>query len=200
MSYTGRKPSSAPLTITSAGIENGTIEEVDLNAALSGKINDKYTQAETDAKIVELAPTPDLSGLVDLTTAQSVGGVKTFTSFPVTPSAAPTTNYQVANRKFVLDNDLGVGQTWQNVTASRSVGVTYTNTTGKPIQIAVHGALNVNGAFEILINGTAVASSPSAFTNGARIALSPVIIPNGSNYSVTYAGNTGTVTLWDELR
>ena len=41
---------------------------------------------------------------VDLTTNQSVGGVKTFTSFPVTPSAAPTTNYQVVNKKYVDDS------------------------------------------------------------------------------------------------
>lgn len=40
---------------------------------------------------------------VDLTTNQTVGGVKTFTSFPVTPGTAPTTNYQVANKKYVDD-------------------------------------------------------------------------------------------------
>jgi hypothetical protein len=41
---------------------------------------------------------------VDLTTNQSIGGIKTFTSFPVTPSSAPTSNYQVANKKYVDDN------------------------------------------------------------------------------------------------
>ena len=30
---------------------------------------------------------------------------------------------------------VGVGQTWQNLTGSRSSGVTYTNSTGKPIQV-----------------------------------------------------------------
>ena len=29
--------------------------------------------------------------------------MKTFNSFPITPSSAPTTDYQVANRKFVTD-------------------------------------------------------------------------------------------------
>lgn len=37
----------------------------------------------------------------------------------------------------VLPNTLGVGQTWQNVTASRSSDVAYQNTTGGPIQIAI---------------------------------------------------------------
>jgi len=41
---------------------------------------------------------------VDLTTAQTVAWVKTHSSFPVTPSSAPTTDYQVANKKYVDDN------------------------------------------------------------------------------------------------
>lgn len=40
---------------------------------------------------------------VALTGDQTVAGVKTFSSFPVTPSSAPTTDYQVANKKFVAD-------------------------------------------------------------------------------------------------
>jgi len=43
------------------------------------------------------------SGHVDTTGNESISGVKTFGSFPVTPSAAPTTDYQVANKKFVED-------------------------------------------------------------------------------------------------
>jgi len=38
-----------------------------------------------------------------LTDAQSVAGVKTFSSFPITPSSAPTTDYQVSNKKYVDD-------------------------------------------------------------------------------------------------
>lgn len=36
--------------------------------------------------------------------AQTVAWIKTFSSFPVTPSSAPTTDYQVANKKYVDDN------------------------------------------------------------------------------------------------
>lgn len=35
---------------------------------------------------------------------QTINDVKTFTSFPITPSSAPTTDYQVANKKYVDDN------------------------------------------------------------------------------------------------
>ena len=34
---------------------------------------------------------------------QTVAGIKTFSSFPVTPSSAPTSNYEVANKKYVDD-------------------------------------------------------------------------------------------------
>jgi len=47
---------------------------------------------------------PDASGTAVLSgPASNITGVKTFESFPVTPASAPTTDYQVANRKFTLD-------------------------------------------------------------------------------------------------
>lgn len=39
--------------------------------------------------------------------AQTINGIKTFGSFPVTPSSAPTNDYQVANKKYVDDNTMG---------------------------------------------------------------------------------------------
>lgn len=48
---------------------------------------------------------------VDLTSAQTVAGVKTFSSFPITPSSAPTTNYQAANKKYVDDQIAGISST-----------------------------------------------------------------------------------------
>jgi hypothetical protein len=66
------------------------------------------TQAPYAGNIVSL----DSSGVMrylDLTTFvrtsgnQTVGGIKTFSSFPVTPSSAPTLDYEVANKKFVED-------------------------------------------------------------------------------------------------
>lgn len=45
-------------------------------------------------------------------------GIYTFSSFPVTPSSAPTTNYQVANKKYVDDSIAGFsadGSFWTTV-------------------------------------------------------------------------------------
>lgn len=48
-------------------------------------------------------PTPNQ--FVAMTGDQTVAGIKTFSSFPVTPSSDPTTNYQTANKKYVDDKD-----------------------------------------------------------------------------------------------
>lgn len=50
----------------------------------------------------ELADTGVTWGHID-DQAQTIYGVKTFNSFSITPSSAPTTDYQVANKKYVDD-------------------------------------------------------------------------------------------------
>jgi len=44
-------------------------------------------------------------GAVATTGDESIDGVKTFTSFMITPSSAPTTDYQAANKKYVDDQN-----------------------------------------------------------------------------------------------
>lgn len=46
---------------------------------------------------------------VALSGNQTVAGIKTFSSFPVTPSSDPTADYEVANKKYVDDNAGGGG-------------------------------------------------------------------------------------------
>ena len=85
-------------------------------------------------------------------------------------------------------SSLGYGQTWQNVTGSRTSGTTYYNTTGKPITASI-----------VPFTG----GSNSTFTiNGAQILAAPVnhfsfVIPPGASYSSTPASG---ITTWWELR
>ena len=44
-----------------------------------------------------------LNARVDTTGNETIADIKTFSSFPVTPSSAPTTNYQTSNKKYVDD-------------------------------------------------------------------------------------------------
>lgn len=86
---------------------------------------------------------------------------------------------------------IGVGQTWQNVTGSRSFGTTYTNTTGRPIQIFVGGDLSGS---TITIGGVSMAFQD--YNGGAFLNH---IIPAGQTYSVSIGG-AGTDKVWAELR
>ena len=84
---------------------------------------------------------------------------------------------------------LGDGQTWQNVSGSRVAGTTYTNSTGKPIQIAIQAGPS---AATVTISG--VTFSFSAATSYDMIYL---IVPNSATYVYTSAS---AATVWNELR
>jgi len=93
--------------------------------------------------------------------------------------------------------DLGVGQTWQDVTAGRSAGVTYTNTTGKPIMVAVKGSVNSSADIHIYINGVSIQSQQGTSSAATVPHSITTVIPNGANYKVT---STFAPIKWFELR
>ena len=91
---------------------------------------------------------------------------------------------------------IGYGQTWQNVAASRSFGVTYTNSTGKPIEVSV----TVNGgtvALQTTVGGVVIGKQYSTYTSGTPRHNMTFIVPNNTTYKVDY---TGTLEYWTELR
>jgi len=108
-----------------------------------------------------------------------------------------STNANGAWTPFILsggDVMLGVGQTWQDVTASRVPNTTYTNTTGRPIEIMVYGyGTATYSRFNIFING----ASFNAVTCNAYGAFT-MIIPNNVSYSYTIT--SASITMWWELR
>lgn len=91
--------------------------------------------------------------------------------------------------KLNISQALGVGQTWQNVTSSRQSGVTYTNSTGKPIQLFIN--LNYGQAGTFILNGTLI-----TIADGDGYSFISFIIPNGNTYRLP----SGTANLWMELR
>lgn len=93
---------------------------------------------------------------------------------------------------------IGVNQTYQNVFASRALGTTYTNSTGKPIFVMVSvlsGSTSQN--MQIIINSVNLGFYSSV--SGAASVL-PVffIVPNGQTYAVIIG--SGTLQSWAELR
>tara|TARA_R110000787_G_scaffold55939_2_gene128790 strand:+ start:383 stop:787 length:405 start_codon:yes stop_codon:yes gene_type:complete len=97
----------------------------------------------------------------------------------------------VATQAYVGTQSLGVGQTWQDVTGSRSSGVTYTNSTGKPIFLSIYSSA-ADGTYTITVDGIVVVRDREVNVDITHI----TIVPNGSTYLISLAG---TIT-WNELR
>ena len=88
----------------------------------------------------------------------------------------------------------GIGQTWQDVTGSRSYGVTYTNSTGKPIEVNIVVTISAGVRAHLTIDGVSIVSSVAGYNNVVAVVLQ-AIIPSGSTYLVSNA-----VLQWNELR
>lgn len=93
---------------------------------------------------------------------------------------------------------LGVNQTWQNVIGSRSSGVTYTNSTGRPIMVCVTiSSSSGSNSGSAVVGGVTLASWNNSSTQ-INFPLSFVVPPDLS-YVVTVGGSS-TINLWSELR
>jgi hypothetical protein len=81
---------------------------------------------------------------VKLTGDQSIAGIKTFSSFPVTPSSYPTTDYQTANKKYVDD----YSHHWTEIVSGETVTIPVRR------QMTVHGAFINDGT--LVVDGSFV--------------------------------------------
>jgi hypothetical protein len=105
--------------------------------------------------------------------------------------------YQRANGQSLVPTigGLGIGQTWTNVTGSRSLSTTYTNSTGLPIFVAFTGVYVDGYTSTFLIDGMVVSREQTSFSfDTARFFM---IVPNGSTYQIT---STKAMDTWWELR
>jgi hypothetical protein len=95
-------------------------------------------------------------------------------------------------------------QTWQNVTSSRALGSTYTNSTGYPIMVSVSASGNggfINAILTALVNGVIIQTngSNSGTSGGTAYPSVSFIVPNGATYG-SNSGGGATLSTWFELR
>lgn len=115
-----------------------------------------------------------VKGVVRAATATEVANKSNVNAYVTPPNIA----------LIAQSTDLGVGQTWRDMTSVRSNGVTYTNNTGKPIQIYAYQAPS----------GSAMTISGVTFpVHGNSMVC--VVIPDGATYSIA-----GQTSKWLELR
>jgi hypothetical protein len=102
----------------------------------------------------------------------------------------------LATQEYVGTQALGVGQTWQNVTASRAVGTTYTNTTGRPIVVSIATTAPAPVLSLLTVNGLTVSWQQ---VGGERNTVSAVV-PNGNTYVLGQIFGSLSAADWFELR
>ena len=94
---------------------------------------------------------------------------------------------------------IGVGQTTQDLTSSRAINTTYTNSTGRPIMVYVSylnsGPSSITSQ-QAVVDGVTILNS--GLGNNRRGAMT-FIVPSGSTYSVNMTGGDSLVG-WAELR
>lgn len=99
---------------------------------------------------------------------------------------------------------LGVGQTWTNVSGSRAFSTSYTNSTGKPIVVAIVASQTPGGSWlGATVDGVGPIPMGTGYTSGGTYTVSgTVVIPVGATYSVAPQITAGSVSLssWYELR
>lgn len=129
-------------------------------------------------------------GSIPAATSTTAGVIKVINSLTSTDVGSALS---AAMGKDLNDKMLGVGQTWQNVTGSRSAGVTYINNTQKPIMVIVTRSVAQNFTAYFTINSIDLIWSHAGDSVGIADAFS-IIIPVGSTYKCN------TFSTWAELR
>ena len=96
---------------------------------------------------------------------------------------------------------IGDGQTWQDLKTSRAFKTTYTNTTGRPIAVAVtgHSPSGATIALWAVVNGTQIYPGSPGHDGGTSFLF--FIVPPGATYSVIFSGASSlSLGNWSELR
>ena len=133
----------------------------------------------SNAITIDASQAVTMPGTLAVTGAQTVGGNLTVTG-TLTASGGVT-------------GGLGTGQTWQSFTVgtTRISGTTYTNTTNKPIAVAIVAQVSV--ALSMTIDG--VSLTGNATNSGTNRSWTLYIVPPNQTYVTS-----GTILNWYELR
>jgi hypothetical protein len=99
---------------------------------------------------------------------------------------------------------VGVGQIWAIPSPTRVSGTTYTNSTGKPIQVLLSISCSYSTSSSttliVVVGGVTIVSNSYSATQGGLGTVYTVsfIVPSGSTYVATVTGSQ-TIQRWAEL-
>lgn len=147
----------------------------------------------------------DSSTVIYSTTARTnlayrvIGVIRSTQATAGTWATAPSLIQGAGGNALTAMSSLGYGQTWQDVSASRSLGTTYYNTTGKPIFILFTADYGGSGSLTAYVNSAQIGLVTIVVTNQVRPSMS-FIVPPGMNYYITTSTGPLGFVQWTELR
>ena len=204
LTVTGTSSFTTAVPVASGGTGASTAADARTNLGFG-------TIATQDASSVSITG-GSITGITDLAVADGGTGASTLSANAVLlgngtsalQTVAPSTSGNVLTSNGTTwtsaapAGTLGVGQTWQNVTASRTSGTTYTNSTGKPIMVSAYNDNYTSDlpTISLTVDGLKIAFSDSG-SGTSGICVSG-IVPDGSTYVITKTG-VGTLNVF-ELR
>ena len=113
-------------------------------------------------------------------------------------STSETEALTAAQAKVLNDQAFGVNQSWQDVTANRALGITYTNSTGKPIQVSVVVQdTNSTNDLHFFVNGVSVIRMPDLVGGSSGFQQLTITVPSTQTYRLETAN---LLHSWVELK
>ena len=199
LSATGTGTLALGMALTGTNVASGTVVQTLLSGSQGANGSTYQTNQFTAA--ASTAMTGVAGSKVYSTTARTslpfrvVGFLDATEATAGTWVTAPSTIQGGGGQALTTMSNFGYNQSWKNLTGFRSVGVTYTNTTNKPILVMV--MINANSGVSILVNGIDIANNTGSMANTVFFPL--FVVPSLGTYNVQY--NYGSTTpVWSEFR
>lgn len=144
-----------------------------------------YSKAETDS----IAATPQAT--------ETVAGKAKIATTAI--AQAGTNDTDIITAKKLKQVAFGMGAGFVDVTSSRALNTTYTNTTNKPIIVIVSCGPSGAGFStpQMTVNGISYKGAYSQQSN--MYSFNMAVVPAGGTYSVAPVGNTGVIAFWGEF-
>ena len=176
-----------PATTTSRGIGRvATLADMEPGAEVTN--GPAFLAAGSEA--VTTTPTPNA-----VPQADASGKIDGWVSSDANKANVTLDNLSTAGKSKLF----GVDQSWQDVTSSRALNVTYQNSSNRPILVSISYYYNVSaGELTFYINGVVHSRITGNRTYYSEPQFTEVTIPPGATYKIVVGGTPGAITSWRE--